>query len=135
MMKGVLCLMMIGQGWLTVVVLGRKLLCLIMTGLGWQTATAVVIGYTVLCLVMIGQGWLTALVLGHEMACQLAVVNLGHISVDYTLISYSWCAAIHLSLAYYIHHVVWECCIDCDKIVVAIAVDRLIPGNSADAQD
>ena len=71
------------------VVLGRKLLCLIMTGLGWQTATAVVIGYTVLCLVTIGQGRLTALVLGREMACQLAVVNLGHISVDY-YISLTW---------------------------------------------
>ena len=116
------------------VVLGHKLLCLIMTGLGWQTAAAVVVGYTVLCLVTIGQGWLTVLVLGHEMACQLAVVNLGHISVDYTLISCSWCAAIHLSLAYYIHHVVWECCIDCDKIVYIPALSSLVCSSSIEVK-
>ena len=84
-MLDVLCLVMIGRGWLPAVMLGCKVLYFIMIGLGWLTA--VVIDYKVSCLVTICPGRQTAVVLGREMPCQLAVVVLGHISVDYNLIT------------------------------------------------
>ena len=79
---------MIGLGWLPAVVLGCNVLRFVMIGLGWLTA--VVIDYKVSRLVTIGPDRQTALVLAREMACQLAVVVLGHMSVDYTLTSDNW---------------------------------------------
>ena len=117
MMLDVLCLVILGRSWLPAVMLVHKVLGLVMIGLGGLTV--VVIDYKVLRLVMIGPGRQTAVVL--EMAGQLAVVVYGHISVDYTVTSCNWYAAIHLSQR--------EFCIGCGKIVVAIVVDRLIPGT------